>query len=67
MEALLLKSEFKADLKQLMELAIKLGINVKALSVEEMEDIGIAHSIKNRKTGNFFDSDEFLERLRGKS
>jgi hypothetical protein len=41
MDALIIKSENRSDLKLIEELVKKMGLESKSLSVEEIEDLGI--------------------------
>ncbi|MBA7524968.1 hypothetical protein ES705_17113 [subsurface metagenome] len=62
--AAVFKSDSKSNLKLLIELAKKLGIKAKLLSETEVEDIGLANAIKIGRTGEFADTDIYLEKLR---
>jgi hypothetical protein len=66
MGAVLFQSDSKSDLKLLMELAKKLGINVKELSINDLEDIGLATAMEEGKTGEYIDSEEYLRKLKEK-
>ena len=63
MQTAILKSESLPDLKLLLELAKKLGIKSKILSVNEIEEIGLANAIKVGQTGEYIDTNEFLQKL----
>ncbi len=64
MTTVLLSSESDSDLSLLIELAKKLGISIKKLSKEEVEDIGLSFAIKKGRTGEFIDTDSFLKEIR---
>jgi hypothetical protein len=64
METVIFKSSSKTNLKLLSELARKLGITVKKLSPEEIEDLGLGAAILEGKTGEYTDTDEFIKKLR---
>lgn len=64
MQTAVFKSDSKSNLKLLIELAKKLGIKAKLLSETEVEDIGLANAIKIGRTGEFADTDIYLEKLR---
>jgi hypothetical protein len=66
METLILQSSNKSDLRIFTELAHKLGIKQKHLSVEQIEDIGLALAMKKGRTGEYVDTDIFLKKLREK-
>lgn len=59
-----LNTESKNDLKLLLELAKKLGINTKILSTEEKYDFGLAFAIKKGRTQHYMDTDKFIKRLK---
>jgi hypothetical protein len=63
MQAVLLQTDIKSDLKLLIELALKLGVNVKTLSNEEIEDLSIENAIKTGATNEFIDIDNYLIKL----
>jgi len=63
METVVLHSNSKSDLKLVTDMAKKIGISVKYLSDEELEDIGMLNAIKKGRTGKFVDTDKFLEKL----
>lgn len=64
METAILKSKSKSDLKLLLELAKKIGINVRQLTEEEAEDIGLVNAIKKGHTGEKVDTKKYLQKLR---
>ncbi|WP_243348024.1 hypothetical protein [Parabacteroides sp. FAFU027] len=64
MQAILLDTDSKSDLKLLMEIAKKIGIKAKTLSEADMEDLGLVHAIKAAKTDEYVDTDSFLKKLR---
>jgi hypothetical protein len=53
-----------SNLKLLTDLAKKLGIKVKYLTEEELEEVGILKAIEEGKTGEYVDADEFINTLR---
>ncbi|MEI6758029.1 MAG: hypothetical protein FDX18_05675 [Chlorobium sp.] len=53
MQKALLESESLSDLKLLLDLAKKLGIKSKIISVDEIEEIGMANAIKIGRTNEF--------------
>lgn len=64
MKALLLKGKSARDLKWLMKLAAKLGIEVSPLSLEMYEDLALAKAIDEGRKNDFVDVDEVLKSLK---
>ncbi len=64
METALLKSKSKPDLRLLLNLAKKIGVESKILSADDMEEICIARAIQKGRTGEFVDQTEFLRKLK---
>ncbi|HAQ38466.1 MAG TPA: hypothetical protein DCX89_04220 [Saprospirales bacterium] len=64
METVVLKSDSKENLKLLTDLARKIGIKVKFLTKEEAEDIGLLTAILTGRTGEYVDTDVFIESLK---
>jgi len=64
MQTVVLQSKSKVDLKLLTDLAKKIGIDVKYLTDEEKEDIGLLNAMKKGRTGKFVDTDSFVKKLR---
>lgn len=64
MKTAILSSESDADLKLLLALADKLGIKASMLSEEDAEDLAMAYAIKQGKTGEYVDTEDFLKNLR---
>jgi hypothetical protein len=60
----ILNSESKSDLKLLLDLAKKIGIRTKIMTESEIEDIGLANSIKVGATKEYIDNDAYLKKLR---
>jgi len=63
MQTAILNSESVSDLKLLLELAKKLGIKSKVLSINEIEEIGLANAIKKGRTGEYIDTIDYLNKL----
>ncbi len=63
METIVLHSNSKENLRLIADLASKIGISVKYLTDEEKEDIGMVSAIKKGRTGEFVDTQDYLERL----
>jgi len=66
METAVLISDSKSNLAVLLALAKKLGISVKRLTEEEIEDLGLVNAMKKGRTGKYIDTDKYLAKLRSK-
>ncbi len=64
METAILKSRSKNDLKLLLDLAKKIGIDVRQLTDEEAEETGLFNAIKRGRTGKIINTKKYLEKLR---
>jgi len=64
METAILKSSSKKNLNIILDLAKKLEMNIKILSQDEIEDIGLAMAIKKGRTGKFVNTESFLKKIR---
>ncbi len=64
MKSAILTSASNKNLKILIELAKQLGIKTKILTEEQLEDIGLSKAIKQGRTGDFVDTDEFVNSLK---
>jgi len=64
MEAVILNSDSKSDMKLLLELAKKIGIKARVITESEIEDIGLASAIKQGRTNEYIDNEAFLKKLR---
>ena len=67
MEGAILQTESIQDLNLILQLAKKLGISVRKLSKDEIEDYGLSLAISEGKTSEYIDTDEFLKELRNGS
>lgn len=63
MEGAILHTNSNKDLNLILQLAQKLGIKTRKLSLEEIEDYGLSLAIKKGKAGEFIDSEDFLKEL----
>lgn len=63
MEAIVLKGKSKENLKLIIELAKKLGVEVSILSEKASEEIALASAINEGKTGKFVDPSSFMNSL----
>lgn len=66
MNVVILKSSSKNKLKLLMDVAKEFGVKANILTDEELEDMGLAQAIKQDRTGEYVDTEEFLTSLRKK-
>lgn len=64
MTTAILSSESDANMTLLIALADKLGIKIKMLEGEEAEDLAMAYAIEKGKTGEYVDTQNFIESLR---
>lgn len=64
MDSVLLKTKSKENLNLLIILAKKLGVEVSVISEKAAEDMAMVSAIKNGKTGQFVDSENFLNDLK---
>jgi hypothetical protein len=64
MQAVILNSDSKADLKLLLDLAKKIGINSRILKESEIEEIGLINAISSGRTNEYLDNVTFLNKLR---
>ena len=63
MEAVLLNSDSRSDMKLLLDLAKKIGIKARVITESEIEDIGLANAIKQGRTNEYIDNEAFLKKL----
>ena len=63
METVVLHSNSKENMKLISDLARKIGVTVKYLTDEDKEEIGMVNAIKKGRTGEFVDTEDFLEKL----
>ncbi|MEX0966271.1 MAG: hypothetical protein WD077_03470 [Bacteroidia bacterium] len=63
MKTALISSESGKDLKLILEIAKRMGLNFKQLSDEEIEDFGLIEAIRSGKTGETVNTEEFLKEL----
>lgn len=64
METVILNGESKENLKLLTDLAKKIGIKVKFLNDQEAEELGILSAILKGRTGEYKDTEAFIESLK---
>jgi len=63
MKSAIFTTESGEDLQLLIKLARKMGISARELTIDELEDIGMASAIDKGKTGEFVDTHQFLKNL----
>ena len=64
MQTAIINSNSKSDLKLLLELAKKIGVQTKVLTQTEIEEMGLAKAIKQGRTGEYIDTSSYLKKLR---
>ncbi len=64
MQTVILNSDSKSDLKLLLDLAKKIGIQSRVLSETEIEEIGLINSIRLGRTNEYVDPSNFIKKLR---
>ncbi len=64
MKGAILHAESDTNLKLILELAEKLGISIKELNPQELEEYGLAEAISKGRTGEYLDTESFLNELR---
>jgi len=64
METVILNSDSKSDLKLLIDIAKKIGVKSRVLSESEIEEIGLANSIRLGRTNEYIDTATFIKKLR---
>jgi hypothetical protein len=64
MESAIISGKSKKDIQLLVTIAEKMGIKAKFLTRDDLEDLGMAKAMKEGKTGEFIDTDEFLKSLK---
>jgi len=63
METIVLQSNSKENLRLIADLARKIGVTVKYPTDEEKEDIGMANAMRKGRTGEFIDTEDFLQKI----
>ncbi|NCT16565.1 MAG: hypothetical protein COY57_05945 [Flavobacteriales bacterium CG_4_10_14_0_8_um_filter_32_5] len=66
MEGVIFTSESKSTIEILVALAKKLGIGIRKISLEELEDIGLAEAMKEGRTNRFVETEKYLSKLKNK-
>lgn len=66
MEAAIIKSGSKSQLKHLLALAKELGMDIEMISNQALEDMSLAKAMDEGRTGKFIDNDEFVKKLKGR-
>ena len=64
MQTVVLNSNSKANIKLLMDLAKKIGVQSRLLSETEIEEIGLINSIKLGRTDEYIDTSKYIQKLR---
>ena len=66
METLILSGDNKSEMNLIVEIARKFGIKATKLSLEDMEDLGLIKAMKVGETGEYVNTDKFLDSIRQK-
>ncbi|MDT3738438.1 MAG: hypothetical protein RO257_02925 [Candidatus Kapabacteria bacterium] len=64
METLVLTGNSKSNITLIMNIAKKLGIDDKKINSDDLEDSGLLFAMKKGKTGEFVETDKFIQDLR---
>lgn len=64
MQTAILKSKSKSDLKLILELAAKIGVDTRVLKDTEVQDIAFAFAIKQGRTKEYVDVSSYLKKLK---
>jgi hypothetical protein len=64
MQTVVLRSDSKANLKLLTDLAKKIGITVKYLTEDEKEDIGMLNAINKGRTNEYVNTESFIKKMK---
>ncbi len=64
METLVLTGNSNSNITLIKNIARKLGISAKKINKEELEDSGLLFAMKKGKTGEFVETDKFIQDLR---
>ena len=64
METTIISGNSKKDIQLLLTIAEKMGIKAKFLSKDDLEDIAMAKAIDDGKTGEYVNTEEFLNSLK---
>ena len=59
MESVILSSDSQKDLNLILQIAKKIGISIKKLSKEEIEEIGLSIAIKKGRTGEYIERNTY--------
>jgi hypothetical protein len=63
METIVLNSNSKENMRLIADLARKIGVSVKYLTDEEKEDRGMVNAIKKGRTGEFVNTEDYLQKI----
>ncbi len=63
MAVIILSSESQENLNLILKLAEKLGISTKKLTKDEIEEFALSNAIKEGETGEYVDTNSFLNDL----
>ena len=64
MESAIITGKSQKDIRLLIAIAEKMGINAKFISQEDMADFALGTAIKEGETGEMIDTSEFLKSIK---
>jgi hypothetical protein len=64
MVSAIISGKSKKDIQLLITLAEKMGLQAKLFTKDDLEDFGLAKAIKEGETGEFIDTDTFLNSIK---
>lgn len=67
MKSAILSTESQKDLNLILQIANKLGISTRKLKNEEIEELGLLAAIQKGKTGEYVNTESFLNELNNES
>ena len=65
MESLLLQGKSKKEIEIVAKLAQMIGLKIRHLSKQDLEDIGLANAMKKGRTGEYVNTEAYLKKLKG--
>jgi len=65
MESLLLQGKSKKEIEIVAKLAQMIGLKIRHLNKQELEDIGLANAMRKGRTGEYVNTETYLKKLKG--
>lgn len=66
MEAVIIKSGSKSQLKHLLAIAKELGMDIEKVGAQALEDMALAKAMDEGRTGKFVDNADFVKKLKSR-